>query len=79
MKKYFCICIYISFVKLLIWYPLQQKKQVQVAINLDEITNDQVMVTVNAPSIKKMRYYVPHSKTVPEPIQKTTTVDTSKI
>lgn len=41
------------------------KEQVQVAINLDVITNDQVMVTVNAPSIKtdEITYHIP--KTVP--------------
>jgi hypothetical protein len=55
------------------------KEQVQVAINLDAITNDQVMVTVNAPSIKtdEITYHIP--KQFQEPIQKTTTVDTSKI
>jgi predicted metalloprotease with PDZ domain len=41
------------------------KEQVQVVINLDVITNDQVMVTVNAPSIKtdEITYHIP--KTVP--------------
>lgn len=45
--------------------PSAAKEQVQVAINLDVITNDQVMVTVNAPSIKtdEITYHIP--KTVP--------------
>jgi predicted metalloprotease with PDZ domain len=41
------------------------KQEVQVAINLDEIKNDKVMVTVNAPSISvdEITYHIP--KTVP--------------
>jgi hypothetical protein len=51
-------------VKLSIRYPLQQKDRFKFS-NLDEITNDQVMVTVNAPSIKtdEITYHIP--KTVP--------------
>jgi predicted metalloprotease with PDZ domain len=41
------------------------KKQVQVVINLNEIKDDKVMVTVNAPSITtdEITYHIP--KTVP--------------
>jgi predicted metalloprotease with PDZ domain len=41
------------------------KQQIQVAINLNEIKNDQVLVTVNAPSITtdEITYHIP--KTVP--------------
>ncbi|UQD56190.1 peptidase M61 [Flavobacterium sp. K5-23] len=45
--------------------PTLKKEQIQVAINLNEINNDKVMVTVTAPSIltDEITYYIP--KTVP--------------
>jgi hypothetical protein len=53
-------------------------KQVQVVINLNEIKDDKVMVTVNAPSITtdEITYHI--LKQFQEPTQKTI-IDTLKI
>jgi hypothetical protein len=55
------------------------KKQVQVVINLNEIKDDKVMVTVNAPSITtdEITYHIP--KQFQEPTQETIMADTLKI